>query len=207
MKFIIFILFFLLQNVSLSFSIQNKTNIINENKEKGCSIIKGYNYNLNETGYAAKIEKEPVFCMTNLIPGINWMERGIDLNTLDFFPFGRQSIKRANGFAESVFHFTCNNNQKWKPKSYNQTYNFPDQIQSLREISAKKLDSVVFSKKSLSRTKEELAEQAGLEFDYNGFGFTSSETYKQVKKSFTEKKTFVVFVSAVFNFIMFNFFL
>ena len=199
MKFVFFFLSLLLLNVSLSFQNQDKTDTVNENEEKGYQIIKGYNYNSNKTGYTAEIEKEPVLCTTNLIPGLNMMKRGVDLNKFDFFLFGDQSKNGVNRFADSVFEFTCNNKNKWQHNKINHTYDFPDEIQSLRDLSTGKLNTKFSLKKSLIKTKEELAIQAGLESDYAGFGFSTSETYKQAKECLTEKKSFMALVSA-YNF-------
>ena len=198
MKFIPIFFIFFLQIVSLS--LQNKTSTSNDTEEKKYTIIKGYNYRSNETGTLAKTFKEKKFvsCKTNLIPGLNWMERGIDLNTLDFFPLGDQSIRRANGFAESVFEFSCNNKQKWQHKILNHTYDFPDEIQQLRDLSTGKLVSSFSFQKSLVKAKEELAVQAGLEFGYAGFGFAASGAYKQAKECLNEKETFMALVSVVF---------
>ncbi len=204
MKIIILLFTFFFQKASLNFQNENKKNILNDTEEKRYTIIRGYNYHSKKTENLSKAfkEKELVLCKTNLVPGLDWMVQGINLNTLDFFPFGPKASNKPNGFLQSIFEFTCEKKQKWKHKTINATFDFPDQIQNLREISTGVLDVEVSIKQSLLSTKNELSVQAGLGAGYAGFAFSASGAYKKAKECFIQKSKILSIVSKIIDFVI-----
>lgn len=134
-------------------------------------------------------------CKHELVPGLNRMELGIDLNSLDFYPMGGGSSNRPNGYMESVFSFNCKHGLTWRNVNHNgSVFSLPDDVQGVVMQPTGRLETTVDIASSLSDTKSSLEVQAGIGASYKGVGFAASGGYQQAKEAILKKDKQVALV-------------
>ncbi len=132
----------------------------------------------------------------DLLPGLDTMQQGVDLSSLDFFPMGEKSSNEANGHRESVFSYACKHGRKWSNPSLKngKVYSLPDEVQDVRKVPSALMQASVDISSSLHDTKKSLEVQAGIGGSCKGIGFSVSGAYKTAKENMLKKNKTVTLV-------------
>lgn len=111
-----------------------------------------------------------------LAPGLRRMALGVDLTQLDLYHDYTKDSR--DGFLDKIIEYTCAEGKTWESPYDQKTYQIPDQIDDFSSLSTGMVISKanVYSEKN--EMKKEMAAEVGLGGQYDGFGFSSSLTYK-----------------------------
>lgn len=156
-------------------------------------------------------------CQHELIPGLDRMGKGIDLNTLDFFPKGFDAIKQANGYMESIFSFGCSKGLSWTNRNdkTNRVFSQPDEVESVSYLPMGEAQVSVSISSSLKERKHSLGVQAGVGAAFKGICFSASGGYQNAKSTMLQTKKVIATVNFLnvnlntftvcFNFLLYYF--
>lgn len=137
-------------------------------------------------------------CNHDLIPGMDRMVKGIDINTLNFYPMVESSM---NGYMESIFSFSCANELTWinHNDEKNTVFSKPDEVENLSYLPEGQKDAGVQILKSLKELKSFLSGKAGVSGIFEDFGFTGSGSYQNGIEAFYQSEKIIALVRIFFK--------
>ena len=118
----------------------------------------------------------------NLLPGLERMSRGVDITSLELFPY---DISLTNGFRQSLFDFSCNSDLKWShPSRPDLKYIIPDQVSSINSIPGGVYNQKTTFNQHLRDYKKSLSIQLGLDAPTGIYGdYSLSFGYKKFQET------------------------
>jgi hypothetical protein len=132
-----------------------------------------------------------------LVPGLDRIAQGVDVTKLDLFH--DFSIDVDDGFKNRILEYKCTEGKKWTSSFDKETYDVPDEVDSVVAMSSgiKVSDAVIM--KSRADIKKSMAIEAGIEVDFLLGSFSTSTTFKTSHEAMESSNTNVATNKAYVN--------
>ncbi|XP_025102371.1 perivitellin-2 67 kDa subunit-like [Pomacea canaliculata] len=131
---------------------------------------------------------------SKVVPGLDKLRSGVDLTKLDLLPLSEFGD---NGFRSAVVDYTCDSGETKIVDG--ETYEVPDQMDSVTIESSGQQSSNAQIIKSESQIKDALAVSVGVGVETGKVGFSASSSYAKMQESITKRNRAVTQVSAMYS--------